>query len=390
MLKPRGALCNLSCRYCFYLGKEELYSGSTFRMSDAVLESFTQQYLAAQPGPEITFGWQGGEPTLMGLDFYRRAVALQERYRRPGTRILNAFQTNGTLLDDAWCRFFHEHGFLIGLSLDGPRALHDAYRVDKGNHPTFDRVMAGLALLKRWRVEFNILCCVHAGNADQPRAVYRFLRDQAGATFIQFIPIVEPEADGPSIPSRVSKRSVSGHQYGEFLMAVFDEWVRRDVGRVFVQIFDVALGVWLGQPAALCVFQETCGMGLALEHTGDLYACDHFVTLAQRLGNIMDTPLAYLVASDQQRMFGAAKQLQLPRYCLSCPVRFICNGECPKNRLLMTPDGEPGLNYLCQGYRAFFTHIDQPMRLMADLLRAGRAPAEVVLQLAADGKKIKR
>jgi uncharacterized protein len=378
MLKPAGARCNLACRYCFYLEKEALYPGAAFHMSDAVLESFTRQYIASQPGPEITFAWQGGEPMLLGLDFYRRAVALQGQCCPPGKRIANAFQTNGTLLDDAWCVFFHEHGFLVGLSLDGPRRLHDRYRVDKGGRPTFDRVMAGLALLRRHRVEFNILCCVHAGNADRSLEVYRFLRDEAGAQFIQFIPIVEPAGHGEAVASPVSDRSVSGPQYGEFLCRVFDEWVRRDVGRVFVQIFDAALGIWLGRPASLCLFAETCGRALALEHTGDLYACDHFVTPAHRLGNIADAPLAALAQSRQQAAFGQAKQTTLPRACRECPVRFACHSECPKNRLLTTADGEPGLNYLCEGYKRFFTHIAGPMERMAELLRAGRPAAEVM------------
>jgi uncharacterized protein len=404
MLKPCGALCNLGCRYCFYLAKEELYPGGSFRMSDALLEEYTRQYIAAQQAPEVTFAWQGGEPTLMGLDFFRRAVELQEKYRRPGMRVLNAFQTNGILLDDAWCRFFHDHNFLIGLSLDGPQALHDAYRVDKAGRPTHARVMAGLALLKKHRVEFNILCCVHAANAGRPLEVYRFLRDVAAAQFIQFIPVVESDlspnpsplpSQGRACPELVEGgaggvRSVSGRQFGEFLIAIFDEWVRRDVGRVFVQTFDVALGAWCGQRPGLCVFDETCGLGLALEHNGDLYSCDHFVASAHRLGNILETPLPALVGSEQQRRFGLAKRETLPRYCRACPVRFICNGECPKNRVLLTPDGEPGLNWLCEGYRAFFAHIDRPMKAMASLLRAGRAPAEIMRIIAQEDTALER
>jgi uncharacterized protein len=391
MLKPRGAICNLNCEYCYYLSKEKLYPGSGFRMTGELLEEFTRQYIEAQSAPEVTFGWQGGEPTLMGLDFFRRAVKFQEKYRRAGMRLRNTLQTNGTLLDDEWCRFFREHDFLIGLSLDGPRELHDAYRLDRGGHPTFDRVMAGLALLKKHQVEFNILACVHAANADHPLEVYRFLRDEVGARFIQFIPIVELQSDaGFEAEERVADHSVTGQQYGDFLIAVFDEWVRQDVGRVFVQIFDVALAAWLGQRPGLCVFAETCGAALALEHNGDLYACDHFVEPEYRLGNVQDIPLSKMVGSERQRQFGLAKKLALPRYCRECEVRFICNGGCPKNRILRAPDGEPGLNYLCEGYRAFFRHIDRPMQTMAAELRAGRPAANIMLYLAEEEAEQRR
>jgi uncharacterized protein len=332
--------------------------------------------------PEVTFGWQGGEPTLMGLDFFERAVALQEKYRRPGMKVVNALQTNGTMLNDAWCRFFAEHQFLIGLSIDGPRELHDAYRVDKGGRPSFDRVMAGLELLKKHGVEFNILTTVHAANAGHPLEVYRFLRDEVGTQFIQFIPIVERDnQSGFQEGERVTERSVTGRQYGAFLIAIFDEWVRRDVGRIFVQIFDVALSAWVGQRPGLCVFEETCGAALAIEHTGDLYACDHFVEPDYHLGNVADIPLIEMVGSEAQAQFGQDKRDKLPRYCRECEVRFVCNGGCPKNRIIRTPDGEAGLNYLCDGYKAFFMHIDRPMHMMADELRARRAPANVMLRL---------
>ncbi len=379
MVKPRGPVCNLSCAYCYYLSKERLYPGSDFRMTDELLEDFTRQYIAAQRVPDVTLGWQGGEPTLMGLDFFRRAVALQEKYRRPGMRVQNGLQTNGTLLDDAWCRFFAEHNFLIGLSLDGPRELHDAYRRDKGGRPTHARVVAGARLLQKHGVEFNILTTVHAANVGHPLAVYRFLRDEVGAQFVQFIPIVERDnATGFQEGDRLTGRSVTGRQYGDFLIAAFDEWVRRDVGRVFVQIFDVALAAWVGQRPGLCVFEETCGTALVLEHNGDLYACDHFVEPRCRLGNIRETPLVELVGSEQQRQFGLAKRDALPRLCRECEVRFICHGGCPKNRVARTPDGEAGLNVLCDGYRAFFTHIDRPMRVMAAELRAARPAANVM------------
>ena len=373
MLKPHGAVCNLGCAYCYYLPKEALYPGDNLHLSDELLDVFTRQYIAAHRVPEVTFHWQGGEPTLMGLDFFRRAVALQEAYRRPGMRIHNVLQTNGTILDEEWCRFLREHRFLVGLSLDGPRELHDVYRLDKAGRPTFERVMGGLRLLRKHRVEFNILATVNAANVSRPLSVYHFLRDEAGARFIQFIPIVERTPAG-----QVTDRSVTGEQYGDFLIAIFDEWVRRDVGRVFVQTFDAALTAWLGGPPALCVFAETCGAALVMEHNGDLYACDHFVDPGYRLGNIRELELSEMVGSERQRAFGLAKRDALPRYCRECPVRFACNGGCPKDRLLSTPEGEPGLNYLCEGYRAFFSHSERPLRLLAEELRAGR-PAEIVM-----------
>ena len=379
MAKPRGPICNLDCRYCFYLPKERLYPGGSFRMTEELLERYVAQHIEAHRTPEVTFTWQGGEPTLMGLDFFRRAIELQRKYCKPGRRVHNAFQTNATTLDDEWCRFFVENRVLVGVSLDGPREVHDAYRVDKGGAPTFDRVMAGVELLKKHGAEFNILACVHAANAGRGLEVYRFLRDGIEADMIQFIPVVE-RLSGPGISGggEATSCSITGKQYGEFLIAVFDEWVRRDVGRVFVQIFDVALGVWFGQPSTLCVFAETCGDALALEHNGDLYSCDHFVEPDHRLGNIADRPLAELVAMPQQRKFGMDKRDALPRFCRECGARFICNGGCPKDRFLETPDGEPGLNFLCEGYKAFFAHIDRPMTMMADLLRQKRSPAGVM------------
>jgi len=352
-------------------------------MSDALLEDYTRQHIAAHDVPEVTFAWQGGEPTLMGLEFFRRAVQLQEKHRKPGTRIVNTIQTNGTTLNEEWCRFFHEQRFLVGISLDGPRPLHDAYRVDKGGSPTFDRVMAGVALAKQHQVEFNILTTVNAANGDHGLEVYRFLRDEVGTSFVQFIPIVERDnTTGYQEGNRVTERSVSGQQYGRFLISVFDEWVRHDVGRVFVQLFDICLGVWLGEPSSLCVFAETCGGALALEHNGDLFSCDHFVEPRHRLGNVTETPLADLVNSTQQRQFGLNKRDTLPRYCRECAVRFICNGGCPKDRILTTPDGEPGLNYLCEGFKAFFTHIDRPMKIMANLIVQRRPPANIMAMLA--------
>jgi uncharacterized protein len=376
LAKPTGAACNLGCSYCFFLDKELYYLGDRMRMSDELLETYIRQLVEAHTGDEVTVAWQGGEPTLMGLDFFRRAVAIQDRYRRPGMSYLNTIQTNGTLLDDEWCAFFAEHGFLVGISLDGPRALHDTFRVDKGGKPTFDRVMRGLRLLQRHSVELNVLTTVNAVNADHPLAVYRFLRDEVATTWMQFIPVVERlDDDGLAIAQRgtkVSDRSVGSEQFGRFLMAVFDEWLHHDVGDVFVQTFEATLRNWMGLPPAMCVFDETCGSGLALEHNGDLYSCDHFVEPDYLLGNIADASIGELLGSRFQYRFGQDKRDGLPRYCRDCDVRFACNGECPKNRFLPTPDGEPGLNYLCAGLKAFVHHVDEPMRALASALRAGR------------------
>jgi uncharacterized protein len=391
MAKPHGAICNLDCAYCFYLSKEMLYADTDFRMTNEILEEYTQRYIAAQRVPTVTFVWQGGEPTLMGLDFFRLAVDLQEKYCQPGMQIGNALQTNGTTLDDEWCRFFKAHDFLIGLSLDGPRELHDFYRMDKGGNPTFDRVMAGLELLKMHSVEFNILTCVSAANAEHSLEVYRFLRDEVGAQFLQFIPIVErDDASGEHGEESVTYRSVTGRQYGDFLKSVFDEWVRHDIGKVNVQILDTVMGTFLGAPGGLCVFAETCGAGLAIEHNGDLYSCDHYVNPEYKLGNIVDVPLIELVGSEQQRLFGFAKRETLPRYCQECEVRAMCNGGCPKNRILHTPDGEPALNYLCEGYRAFFNHITPAMTFMAAEMKAGRSPTNIIYHLAREEAVLKK
>ena len=403
MVKPTGPICNLDCRYCFYLEKERLYPGTAgWAMPDAVLETFVRDYIAAQDVPLVTFAWQGGEPTLLGLDFFRRVVELQRRYAG-GRRIDNAIQTNGILVDDEWAAFFAEHTFLVGLSIDGPRELHDRYRVDRGGAPTFDRVMKGIAALKRQGAAFNTLTVVHRDNARAPLDVYRFLKE-AGSGFLQFIPIVERlnigsgrisagrklrQSDGNSSRSNLSEPGVAGGgrvaawsvdpaDWGGFLCAIFDEWVRHDVGRVFVQMFDVALESWYRGEASLCIFSETCGRALAVEHNGDLYACDHYVFPGFRLGNIMTTPVGELAASPVQRRFADAKRDELPEFCRRCDVRFACHGECPKNRFLLTPDGEAGLNYLCAGYKRFFSHIDAAMRFMANELAGERAPARVM------------
>ena len=435
LTKPIGPICNLDCKYCFYLEKERLYPGSPrgaadgsepggtggltpqgkrqWRMSDEVLEEYIRQYIQAQPGPEIYFAWQGGEPTLLGVDFFRKAVALQREFAG-GKTVSNALQTNGTLLDDAWCEFLAAERFLVGLSIDGPRECHDRYRVDKGQKPTFDRVRRGLELLQRHGVEFNTLTVVHRANSQQPLEVYRFLKS-IGSRFLQFIPLVERAAPAemqalgydfaePPLPPAasagisageksspapepagrdagapgVTPSSVEAEQYGNFLCAIFDEWVRRDVGDIFVQLFDVALGNWMGLGSSLCVFAEKCGAALAVEHNGDLYSCDHYVYPKYRLGNLMNRSLGEMVRSPQQVKFGNDKSDLLPQFCRRCEVRFACHGECPKHRFIKTPDGEDGLNYLCPAYKKFFNHIDPHLKTMARLLREGRAAAEIM------------
>ncbi len=380
MVKPRGPICNLDCKYCYFLQKESMApKGDKFRMGDDLLENYIRQYIEAQQTQEVSLAWQGGEPTLMGLDFFKRVVELEKKYQKPNTRIANALQTNGVLLNDEWCEFFKANDFLIGISIDGPKELHDAYRVDKGGKPTFDKVMHGLNFLKKHGVEFNVLTTVHAANGNHPKEVYTFLRDVAETTFMQFIPIVERDNEtGYQEGHKVTPRSVTARQYGEFLMGIFDEWIKRDVGQRYVQIFDEALGAWSGYEPSLCIFRETCGNALALGHDGDLFSCDHFVEPNYKLGNIQEKTLQEMVSSEEQRRFGQDKKDTLPRYCRECEVRFMCNGGCPKNRIIKTPDGEEGLNYLCAGYKAFFNYIDVPMRFMANELRHRRAPANVM------------
>ena len=389
LAKPTGAMCNLHCSYCFFLNKERLYPGSNFRMSDEVLETYIRQLIEYHRTPQVTVSWQGGEPTLMGLDFYRRALDYQKQYKKPAMVFENTMQTNGTLLNDEWCEFFKENNFLVGLSLDGPSHLHDVYRRDKRGQPTFDRVLRGLRLLQKHGVEYNILVTVNRVNANHPLEVYRFLRDEIGTSWIQFIPAIERLVDGKVTiyqeGKAVSERSVRPRQFGHFLIAIFDEWVRHDVGKVFVQTFEAAVRNWLGLPSSgMCFFNATCGHGLALEHNGDLYACDHFVEPNYLLGNIMQSHLVELVGSEKQRRFGQDKLDTLPQFCQDCEVRFACQGECPKNRFVNTPDREPGLNYLCAGYKAFFKHLDRPLSILAKLLRQGKPAAQVMEILAAE------
>ncbi len=379
MVKAGGSTCNLDCDYCFYLDKEALPGGpGAGRMSADVLERFIQQYIAGVTGPEVVFSWQGGEPTLLGLDFFRTVVALQQKHARPGQRIANDLQTNGTLITEEWSAFLSAHRFLVGLSIDGPRDIHDRYRVDKGRRPTFDRVMQTVRLLRAHRVPFNTLTCVHRHNARRPVDVYRFLRDEVGSTYMQFIPIVEykgfertapPTSNGGLLPkdgdaearpghpnSIVTDWSVDPDDYGYFLCRIFDRWASRDVGTIFVNHFETLVAQHAGLGSQMCIYSELCGKNLAIEHDGSVYACDHYVYPAYRLGNVKDTPLGTLAFSRAQVKFGYAKHETLPHYCRQCAYLSDCWGECPKNRIIRTADGEPGLNYLCRGLKMFFAH----------------------------------
>ena len=403
LAKPSGSTCNIDCTYCFFLSKEALYPNEKQRMSDSTLEVYIRQLLESHTAPQITVAWQGGEPTLMQLPFFERSIALVEKYRRPGQNVKHTFQTNGLLLDEDWCRFFKKHQFLVGLSVDGPRALHDTYRVDRTKQGTFDLVMRGLDHLKRQAVDFNILCTVNAANEHHGRAVYRFFRDELDAKWVQFIPIVERATaetvqlanlgwstrKGQKRPlyiqegNLVTNRSVGREQYGRFLVDVFEEWVRRDVGQVYVQLFDVTLQAYFGRHH-LCIHAPTCGYGPAMESNGDVYACDHFVEPRYLLGNIHQRHLRDMVASPEQRAFGNAKQTTLTAQCVSCDVRPVCNGGCPKDRFAESRDGEPGQNYLCPGLELFFTHTRPAMRIMARLFAERRPPAEVMERIADD------
>ena len=406
LAKPSGSTCNIDCAYCFFLSKEALYPNDKHRMSDATLEAYIRQLLESHRTPQVTVAWQGGEPTLMKLGFFRRSVELVEKYRRPGQTVQHTFQTNGILIDEDWCAFFKEHNFLVGLSVDGPREIHDAHRVDRRGQGTFDLVMRGWRLLRRHGVEFNILCTVNAANEHHGATVYRFFRDELQAKWIQFIPIVErataetlevANSGWSEQPGQkrllytqsgdlVTKRSVGGEQYGRFLVDIFEEWVRHDVGQVYVQLFDVTLEAYFGRHL-LCIHAPTCGFGPALESNGDLYSCDHFVEPRFLLGNIHETHMQELVSSPEQRRFGEDKHDTLTAQCRQCEVRPLCNGGCPKDRFVSSRDGEPGQNYLCSGLEQFFTHTRPVMRTMAELLRRGRPPADVMALVAAEDTK---
>ena len=388
MSKPIGPRCNIDCAYCYYLEKEKFFPGEKkFRMSPDVLESHIRQTIEAslEAGmSEVNFAWQGGEPTMLGVDYFQQVVALQQKYAPAGAKIANALQTNGILLDDAWGAFLKENKFLVGISIDGPKKVHDRYRIDRAGRPTFDAVMRGLEVLQRHGVEHNALTTVHRANGGKGREVYRFLKG-LGIEFMQFIPIAERTgAEGlsgaPQVDmdpgNTVTPWSVSPRAYGKFLCDVFDTWFSRDIGEVFVQFFDVQLGLWMGRPSSLCVFAETCGSGLALEHDGSLYSCDHYVYPEYRLGNIAETPMRDMLWTDRQNQFGRDKADTLTAQCRACRYRFACNGDCPKHRFAMSKDGEAGHSYFCESYTMFFRHAGSRMQDMARAVAAGRPASE--------------
>ncbi len=351
--KPIGSACNLHCHYCYYREKGHLcQTGEAHRMSEDLLEEYLVQHIEACSTATIRFSWHGGEPTLLGLDYFRTIVNLQRRHQPPGRLIVNGMQTNGTLLDEDWCRFLKAEGFSVGLSLDGPKEMHDCYRVARNQEPTHEQVMRAYALLLQYRIPRDILCVVHAQNVSYPDQVYRFFRE-IGAQYIGFLPLVERLS---GIDGGVSARSAPAGAFGAFLCAIFDEWQRRDIGRVKIQIFEEMAETALGMGQALCIFQKTCGNIPVVEHNGDFFSCDHFVDDRHRLGNIQESPLVDLLESPAQRAFGEEKLKSLPRCCRACEVLALCNGGCPKDRFINTPEGEGGLNYLCAGYKRFFTH----------------------------------
>ncbi|MBM4765162.1 anaerobic sulfatase maturase [Bacillus sp. B15-48] len=394
--KPSGPLCNLDCHYCFYTEKEALFPGQpSYKMSDATLENFVRNYIKSQKVPEIPFVWQGGEPTLMGLDFYKKVVKYQKKYAS-GKKISNSLQTNGTLLDEEWCQFLAKHDFLVGLSIDGPPDIHDYYRVNRGGKPTSEQVLHGLSLLQKYNINYNVLTCVTKDSAPRGLEIYRYFKEK-GVKYIQFIPIVErlPDAEAlklglrhatpPSLTESEAQKTVSSwtveaEAYGNFLIEIFDEWVRNDVGTVHVMNFEWAVSSWLGLPSPICLFSETCGNAGIIEHTGDIYSCDHFMYPEYKLGNIADDSLKKMMGSPQQKQFGDAKRDTLPKQCQTCEVRFACHGECPKHRFLLSDDGEPGLNYLCAGYKNYFHHIHPYMKVIVQLLE-NDLPASDVMQV---------
>jgi uncharacterized protein len=381
IIRPYASKCNLSCGYCHYQSGKQARPKRGPRMTGTLLDTFTRQYIEAQQVPEVTFNWQGIEPLLMGPEFFQQVVNLQHKYRRPEMTIYNIVQTNGLLLDDDWCQFFKANGFLVVIGIDGPAEQHNAVRVDSNGQPTLERVLARVELLHKHGVEFNTLTRVHAGNADYPLEIYRFLRDQVKARFMQFDPVVIHEG-GKVTDNSVTENSVTAKQYGNFLKRIFNEWARLDVETVSIDIVTASLLCWSGQQPDLCTFQETCGRDLAVTHNGDVYACDRFVEPGHYLGNIKKKVLAELASSEQQVQFGLAKRDSLPARCLQCPARFVCNGGCPKNRVLHTPDGEAGLSYLCEGYHDFFEYAGPTMKFITDELEADRSPANVMYHIA--------
>ncbi len=391
MIKATGPVCNLNCDYCYYLSKSDLLqTNSRWRISDEILEDFIKQYIQQQNAHEVVFSWQGGEPSLLGLDFFKKVVGLQKKYAPSYVRCENDLQTNGTLLNDEWCEFLRENDFLVGLSIDGPKRLHDTYRTYTNGKGSFDKVFESAKLLNKHHVRFATLTVVNDLNAKHPLDVYRFLRDKVKSKQMQFIPIVEPKNFTTTAPqywnindmpyenspkanpkhpdSFVSSWSVEPEEYGDFLNAIFDEWYEKDLGQIYVPFFDSAVEQWMGKPSPLCIFSPICGKGLAMEHNGDIYACDHYVYPEYKLGNISEKPLLEMALSEGQEKFGYSKDYSLPVKCRQCRYLFACSGECPKNRLLKTAQGEPGLNYLCKGLHSYFSHIDPYMRQIVHLL----------------------
>jgi uncharacterized protein len=392
--KPIGPVCNLNCEYCFYLEKQALFGADEkYRMSDKVLFAFITNYITSQPTPVVEFVWQGGEPTLLGLDFFKRVIELQKPF--VGTKtITNSLQTNGTLLTAEWCRFLKKNNFMVGISLDGPREIHDRYRRDRKGNGTFDQVMRGVKLLQEHKVEYNVLACVARDTAKKPLEVYRFLRGE-GVEFIQFTPVVERQSDSSSRqmglrlagPAALDKKDQQGdvtpwsvipEEYGDFLIAIYEEWVRHDVGSVFVMNFEWVLNAWIGNPSPVCVHARTCGRSVVIEHNGDVFACDHCVYPQYKLGNIMADTLPEMVAKSLHSGFGVAKETALPRWCGECEVLRACQGGCPKHRFEITYYDEPGLQYLCAGYKKFFLHIRKYLRAMATLLENGLPASRVM------------
>lgn len=397
MAKPAGASCNLACEYCYYLEKDKLYKRETgqrtFEMSDEVLEEYIRQYIESQTMQQVLFTWHGGEALLLPLSFYRKVLRLQKKYAR-GRTIDNCIQTNGTLLNDEWCQFFRDNHWLVGVSIDGPERFHDRYRHNVGGRPSFARVMKGIECLNRYGVEWNAMAVVNDFNGDHPLEFYRFFKD-INCHYIQFTPIVErimPHADGRRLACPadgnalpLAEFSVKPEQWGNFLCTIFDEWVMNDVGRYFIQIFDSTLANWVGEQPGVCTMARTCGHAGVMEYNGDVYTCDHFVFPEYKLGNIMDKSLIEMMYGKREEDFGNAKVTTLPRQCRECEYLFACNGECPKNRFATTSDGEPGLNYLCEGYRRFFEHAAPAMDFMKRELQAHRPPANIMAALRGQG-----
>ena len=387
MLKPAGAHCNLACKYCYYLEKNNLYQNShRHLMSDEMLEQFTREYIEAQTMPQVLFTWHGGEPLMRSIDFYKKALALQKKYAH-GKQIDNVIQTNGTLLTDEWCEFFAQNHWLVGISIDGPQEYHDHYRVTPAGKPSWEKVMQGISLLKKHRVEWNAMAVVNAYNAEHPLEFYHFFRDN-GCQYLQFTPIVErltEHEDGRTLASLADDReipladaSVTPAQWGNFLCTIFDDWVRHDVGKMFVEIFDCTLANWMGVLPGICAYSKECGHAGVMEHNGDVYSCDHFVFPEYKLGNIREQSLIDMLYGEKQQAFSRLKHTSLPRQCKECDMEFACHGECPKNRFEKDKYGEPGLNYLCQGYYQYYSHVAPYMDFMKRELLAQRPPANIM------------